>query len=121
MERDFDGRIGGHRFPVLGARVELPGLHRLDGFLVKTESNASGNFDITRNTVCANDQAENDCPLIFGFTRLFRVLGIGIVDRLGGADTATDSENAAADATATAFADSGPGANTNSATAAGTN
>src|SRR5256885_4902963 len=103
MECNFDSGVGRYRFAIFRSWIELPGLHRFDGFFIQTQADAAGHFDVPRNAVCANDQAKNHRALILGLAGFFRILRIGRVGSLGSADASADTEDTAADPAPTTF------------------
>src|SRR5690348_15408076 len=103
MECDFYSGIGRNWFAIFRSRIELPGLHRLDGFFIQSEADAAGDFNVPRNAVSSHDQAKNHRTLIFGFASFFRILRIGRIGSLGSAYAATDTKHSATDTTAAAF------------------
>src|SRR4051812_38266249 len=103
MERDLDSCVRRDRFAIFRSRIELPGLHRLDGFFIQAKADTAGHFDVPRNAVSTNDQAKNHGALILGLAGFFRILWIGRVGSLGSADASADTEDTVADAAATAF------------------
>src|SRR3954470_14846679 len=103
MECDFDSCVRRDRFAIFRSRIELPGLHRLDGFFIQAEADTAGHFDVPRNAVSTNDQAKNHGALILGLAGFFRILRIGRVGSLGSADASADTKHTAAYTTAAAF------------------
>src|SRR5580704_4155449 len=62
-------------------RLELPILHRLDGFFVEAHAQAAEDANIGWAAVDSHDQAERADALVFGLARFLRKLRLGCINR----------------------------------------
>src|SRR5579872_1946977 len=71
VEVDFDGDLGTNGMAVFHPGLEPPVLHRFDGLLIKTHSQAAQHANVGRPAVDSYDQSQSANALILGLARLF--------------------------------------------------
>src|ERR1700720_2702467 len=114
-EAYFHVDLYGDGFAVFHGRLELPGLDRLNGFLVESQAKAARHAKVTRPAVRTNHQPQNAGSLIFRLACFFRILRIGLINHSRRAHSATYPEHSAAHTAAAALTHTGPGAHTDAA------
>src|SRR5574341_1881661 len=114
-EVDFDVDLHGHGLAVLLGRLELPGAHRLDGFLIQSQAEGALHADVAGPAVGAHHHEQHHRPLILGLAGLLRVFRIGREDGAGRAHSAAHAIDAAADAAAPSRSYARPAARTHAA------
>src|SRR6185295_9957953 len=94
------GGLYGHGLAVPVAGTELPLIHGFDGLLIQTEAQAAYDLDIPRAPRGVHYQLQDHRAGVFGFARLFGILGIDFGEHHRSRDAAADTEHAAANAAA---------------------
>src|SRR5947209_5051080 len=80
VEVDFDVYRNGDWLTVFFRRLEFPGLHLLDDFLVKAHAQRPRELYVAHAAIGADDATDYDRALIFCLAGFFRVFRLGRVN-----------------------------------------
>src|ERR1017187_841759 len=96
MEVDFYGNLDCNVVPVLLARLELPVLDRLDGFLVQAHAEGAEPADVRGTSARVHPKAQDASSLVLRIARFFGKLRVGLINNARSGHSLAHTENTAA-------------------------
>src|SRR5579864_9422466 len=96
-----------HRLAVFHRRLEFPIAHCLNRLLVQSHAQRARDLDVAWMSIGSDDQPQHAGSLVLRLAGLFRIFGIGRIQRARRRHTTTDAEDTAANTAAVTRADTG--------------
>src|SRR5277367_672002 len=90
-EIDFHCGHHGHGNPVFHAGLEFPLVNGFYGLLIQTHAQASNDLNIADAAFLIDYQTEQNRAAVLGFTRLFGVFGVYLMEHHGRTDPSADA------------------------------